>query len=253
MEICTTDYFLGQRDANSALSEFASGGTTVLRDKPLSRFMTTFDKISAKELVTYIIVFVAIIIFFQNKNINKGSIFGLIIAIVSIYLLYYHNSEKNTSDEKIHQLKADTIIPSSKNIGKYTDITDFVFSIQDFYTYNPQSFESIVNQIDTFLDIYAYVMIDNSLAGEHYYQAERCKQLALTHLRSLMIMIPTDKKIINKLDVASDSLEKLLNEYLIKIYERNNKYFETNGYFNNSKVIDLQTTPYNFDDNLHDQ
>lgn len=221
----TIDYFLGPRNEISNI--------------------TTFDKITSVEFISYVIIFIGTIIFFQYKKISIGALFGCVIAIVSIYLLYKHNRELVTSEQKIHQLKADNIVSKSENIQKYTDMTDFVFSIQDFYTYNPQVFENIIKKIDTFLDMFASTMIDNALAGETYYHAERYKQLILSDLRSIMIMIPSDKKLIKKLDESVSQLDTLLNNYLVQIYEKNKNYIKTNGYFNNTKIINLGITPFN--------
>lgn len=215
------------------------------RENPLKDHATTFDKISSKEFVVYISIFVGIIIFFQYKNISIGALFGCIIAIITIYLVYKYNSELVTGEKKIHQIKSDNILPKPENIQKYTDMTDFIFSIQDFYTYNPQVFENIVQKIDDFLNMFANTMIDSALAGENYFHAERYKQLILTDLRSIMIMIPSDKKLIKKLDKSVSQLDTLLNNYLIQIYEKNKNYIKTNGYFNNTKVINLGMIPYN--------
>jgi hypothetical protein len=215
------------------------------RENPLKDHATTFDKISSKEFILYVSIFVGIVIFFQYKNISIGALFGCIIAIITIYLVYNYNNELVTGEKKIHHIKSDRILPKPENIQKYTDMTDFIFSIQDFYTYNPQVFEDIVQRIDDFLNMFASTMIDAALAGENYFHAERYKQLILTDLRSIMIMIPSDKKLIKKLDESVSQLDTLLNNYLIQIYEKNKNYIKTNGYFNNTKVINLEITPYN--------
>ena len=40
-------------------------------------------------------------------------------------------------------------------------------------------------------------------------------------------------------------LEQLLNKYLEIIYNTNVNYIHENGYFNNSKIIDVNITPAN--------
>jgi len=206
---------------------------------------TLLDKITPYELASYIVIVILTIIYFRNMNISIGVLFGGLVAIIIVYFVYRHNNELITKNGQLHQLKVDHIIPQTNNIHKYKDITDFVFSIQDFYSYNPQVFEHMVQTIDIFFDVYENSMIDISLAGENYAIAERRKQIALNDLHSIIIIIPSSKKLIAKLDDSVISLEELLNEYLIQIYEKNKEYIQDRGFFNNTKIIELNIKPYN--------
>lgn len=206
---------------------------------------TPISLVSPSSIFIYVLVFCTCIIYFRSIDMSLGIIFGIFVAAVCVYVLYWHEITNMTNTEQLHKIKADNIKPMPKYISKYTDFTDFIFSIQDFYIYNPQSYENIIKDLDTFIEIYEYVLIDNSLAGDYYSIAEARKLLALNSLHSVIMMIPSDKKIINKLNDALKTFEQLLNKYLLVIYEKNEKYIKDKGYFNNTKLIELNIAPYN--------
>lgn len=203
------------------------------------------NSISPSSIFTYAIIFCISIIYFRNTNITLGVFLGIIFAIICSYALFYREITTNSNKEQLHKIKSENIVPVPENLTKYTDLTDFVFSIQDFYIYNPQSYENMVHALDTFVNVYEDVLIDNSLAGDFYSIADAQKLLALNALHSVIMMIPSSKKLIHKLDDSMKILESILNKYLVTIYEKNKLYIQENGFFNNSKVIELNVAPYN--------
>lgn len=205
----------------------------------------TFSNISASSMFLYAIIFCGCIAYFRCFDITLGTIIGIIVAIVFIYLIYHREITTLSNTEQLHETKAEFIHPIPVHVTKYKDLTDFVFSIQDFYVYNPQLYENMINAIDTFMEMYEDILLDNSLAGQYYENADTHKLLALNALHSIIIMIPPNKNLINKLNESMKTLETLLNKYLYEIYEKNKQFINENGYFNNSKVIDLKVAPYN--------
>lgn len=201
--------------------------------------------INASSLFLYCVIICVCIIYFRSINITLGSIIGLIIAALIIYVVHKREIETLENKDKLHKIKSDNIRPLPEKITKYEDLTDLIFSIQDFYMYNPQSFELMIKSIDILLDIYENCIVDNSLSGQLYENAKNHKLLALNYLQSVIIMIPSDKILIEKLNTSMRELESLLNKYLSEIYERNINYINEKGYFNNSKIMDLNMSPYN--------
>lgn len=203
------------------------------------------ETINPSSIMLYIIVFCICIMYFRDMNITMGIILGIVVSVCLIYFLYHREITDINNETELHNLKSQNIKPQTKHIQNYRELTDFVFSIQEFHSYNPQAFEQLVQNLDTFIEIYEYVLLDNSLAGDYYSIADMHKLSALNHLHSIIIVIPSDKKIIHKLNSSMEILEKLLNGYLTEIYEKNKKYIGENGYFNNSKIIELNISPYN--------
>lgn len=200
------------------------------------------DKMTYNTILICAIVFCICIIYFKKINI----FLGFTVALLICYGIYYNQQLLSNNDDALHQIKLDNIRPiPKKKIGEYKNFTDFIFSIQEFYVYNPQTYENMVDAIDIFIEIYEDTKINNALSGEYYALAESQKLLALNALHSVIMMIPSSKLLIKKLNDACKTLEELMNNYLFKIYEYNKKYIKENGYFNNSKIIDLNISPYN--------
>ena len=196
-------------------------------------------------IFVYFVIFCVCIVYFRNINITLGTLLGIILSILIMCVLYYSETTTLNNTTQLHNLKSTAIKPTPKNIIKYNDLTDYIFSIQDFYEYNPQAYESLINAIDTFIEIYETILLDNALAGDYYAIAESRKLYALNSLHSIIIMIPPNKIVIKKINTAMEILEALLNKYLMLIYNANENYIKTHGYFNNTKVIELNIKPYN--------
>lgn len=206
---------------------------------------TTYDKITPNEMALYSVVFVGIMAYCQHINVSLGSILGIIISGIVILMLYKYNQEVVIGEEKLHDLKASYIKPMPQNIQKYEDITDFMFSIQEFYDYNPQVYEHLVETIDTFLEVYENCMLDGSLAGGSYSIAERHKQIILNDIHSIIYTSPASKLVTHKIDDSIAKMEELMNNYLYAIFEKNQDYLKEHGFHNNSKIIELNIQPYN--------
>lgn len=204
-----------------------------------------YNNISSSSIFIYAVILCGFIVYFREVNITLGIIVGMISALSIIYLLYQYETTSDVNKKKLHQIKTENIFPTPKNISKYEDLTDFVFSVQDFYEYNPQSYEDMIHAVDTFIEVYEDVLLDHSLAGNYYSIAETHKLLALNALHSIIMLIPSSKKLIGKLNDSMKTLEILLNKYLYVIYQTNDSYVKENGYFNNTKVIDLKISPHN--------
>ena len=213
-----------------------------------------FKFVEPSSIFVYFIIFCVSIIYFRNINMTLGILFGILFASICIYLLYLREVTTLSNSEQLHKIKSENIRPLSINISKYDDFTDFIFSIQDLYIYNPQAYENMINALDTFIEIYDDVLLDNSLAGEYYSIAETRKELALNNLQSIIIMAPANKKVTSKINESLKIFEELFNKYLTIIYDQNNKYIKDKGYFNNTKVIELNIDAYNkYNSETYDQ
>lgn len=215
--------------------------------KNISDFIshTIFANISSKSIFIYTLVVIACLFYFRHIHISPNYIVGIGVSIVIIIILYKYEIDTFQNNEKLHETKTSYIYPSSEKISRYRDLTDLVFSIQDFYEYNPQSFENMLNSLETFLTIYENILDDTSLSGELYKNADNHKLLTLNYLHSIIIAIPSDKILIEKLNTSMKNMENILNDYLTKIYDIHKQYIDEHGYYNNTKLIELNMYPYN--------
>lgn len=140
------------------------------------------------------------------------------------------------------------IIPFPNESLKYDNMVNFLFSIQDFYIYNPQAYEDMIEQIDYFFRLYEDIINNNQFAGEHYELLEGCKRNALNSLQSLVHTISPNKEIDDKLDNSLKILNILLQKYINDIKKINDIYIYENGIKPNTKIIYIGPTPINIYD-----
>jgi hypothetical protein len=203
-----------------------------------------YNKISSKLLFFYCVIFCILYVYF-SRNLAKTIFFFSLFFIVAT--LYNNKHTDNVDQEK------QIIYPKSKYIENNKEFTEFIFSIQEFYYYNQQLFIDMVSAIDNFLSVYDNININNSLAGELYNTMEKQKFIALDSLQHIVIIIPDNRKVIEKLNKSVEILEEMLNNYLNNVYNINKKYIKDNGYHNNTKLINRKLNyPYNetFNSNL---
>jgi len=172
----------------------------------------------------------------------------IIIIIVIVIIYYFYNKDIN-----IKQSYKSLIKPSISNEFKkneYNDLTKFIYKIQTYYYYNPQTFEKIVKDLEVFIILYKSVNLDNEIASQYYDLMNDKRELILNNLRSFFINLPVYKDQFNCNEALTD-LENILNKYLdlVNLINNKNNYKEIHR---DSKFIDRKNLAYNrFNDNLY--
>jgi hypothetical protein len=199
--------------------------------------MIDFSIIDNKNLFIYIIIGIILLFFFNTFDIKLNIILGLVISYIIIQQLHTNNENNKSSSQNILSAKKQLLRPELSNSSQYDNVVDFFFSIQDFYIYNPQTYEELVSCVDIFFDNYEIAHLDNSHAGQIYNDMIDYKRNALNALHSLINNIPSNTNITNKLNNALENLEIILDHYLSQIEEIHKKYLCNNKYNYNTKII----------------
>jgi hypothetical protein len=188
-----------------------------------------------------------IISLFLLRKISVGLNVFLSILISVVAILYYHEKRElnMTGLEKQHKLKGDTVIPDIKNVKKYKEIVDFLFSIQDFFSYNPESYEEMIDNLIAFFTMYEEVEHGVSRCEDYYGIAKSKKKNALNCLHSLIYNVPVTQITSQKLIKAQKVLEEMLNKYLDKIADACKLSLRTIGYTKDRNIINTGPYPYN--------
>ena len=208
--------------------------------------MKFIEKLDKKTLFWYIIIFFLVLYVISHYEIKLNILFGFIISsllITYLYLNFTENKEKH--DERINTEKS-LIIPKSKELDKYEEIVDFLFSIQDFYTNNSLAYEDLIMYLDNFFISYREVMNNNEMAGINYSNMVDQKNNSLNTLQSIIFnMLPNNSRD-KKLNDAVNKLDSLLNVYLKKVHYINEKYIYDNGFNVKTKLLDTSNiVPFN--------
>lgn len=214
--------------------------------------MIDLDNIDNPTLFYYIILCIITLYFFSTKDIKLNFVFGFVICCMVIYHLNTKNQNKKLDHENQVKDKVSLVLPKSKNAVAYEEITDFLYSIQDFYIYNPQAYAEFMENLDTFFDIYEVSKINPVLTGQYYNHMEMYKRSSMNSLQSMIHTIPSSVGITNKLSDAIRELEGLLNIYLDKTERGHDLYLFKNGININTKLIEKNLVPSNsFEFNEH--
>jgi hypothetical protein len=211
--------------------------------------MFDLDNISNKTLFNYIIISITILCFFKTKDIKINFIFGFCICMIIIYYINNKTKQKKEKNDKILEEKTKIILPTPKNSNQYEEILNYLYSIQDFYIYNPQSYIEFIDNLDIFFDNYEVSQINPNEAGNNYNVMNNYKRAVMNSLQSLIHTIPSNIFITKKLNDAIQQIELLLNVYLDKTERTYNIYVFNNGFNINTKIIEKHKLPSNSFDN----
>jgi len=208
-------------------------------------FYKTIKNINNKTLAKYIFIIIIILFFFRKIDIKLNVFLSIFIAIIIIYYLHDKNIT-NLSDAKIEKdLKLKHIEPKPIKFKDFNDIIDFFFSIQDFYDYNPEVYEEMVDNVNAFLTLYEIIFKGTPNCESEYQIAESKKNNAINCLHSLVFKLPNDKTIMDKYTRAHKRLETILNNYLNIIYDKCHEKIIKQGYNINTRAINLGPTEHN--------
>lgn len=206
------------------------------------------EKIDRETIFWYIIIFCTVLFVFSKLTIELNIAFG---SLVGFILLIYLYNEQITSQKEYDDTidkKRKMIIPYPNESLKYDKMVNFLFSVQDFYVYNPQAYEDMIEQIDYFFRLYEEVNNNNVIAGEYYELLNNCKRNALNSLQSIVHNISPNKELDDKLDNALKILNTLLEKYMNNVKKINEKYVYENGIKPNTKLIHTGPIPINMYD-----
>jgi hypothetical protein len=155
---------------------------------------------------------------------------ALAIGVVVIYYISERNEAVHTTDEKKAKLKLDTIKPPTRYFEGKTDVIDFFFSVQDFYHYNPQIYEDVIDNVDAFLNILHVLKLGTKYCDDYFDVAKQKKDEALNSFQALIYSIPDDTILTDKLVRSHERLETILNKYTNEMYDICDKSLKRNGY-----------------------
>jgi hypothetical protein len=196
------------------------------------------DQLNAQVLFRYIIVLLFNIYFFSKINIKLNALMALIIG--SFIVIYLNDRRKSTIGEleEQHQAKVNVIKPDPIKFKDKEDVVDFIFSIQDLYAYNPQAYEEMIDNINSFFTLYEIIQIGVINCEEFFALAENKKQNAMNSLHSITFSLPTSKKLTDKLNNSHKKLDEVLKVYLNDIYNICRRELYREGYDITRKLID---------------
>lgn len=206
---------------------------------------TILESINQKYIFVYVSILLAFILYFRKKDVRLNLILALFIGYLIIWYIYEKNRITDNIEEEQQKSKLGSIIPKPKKLKSYDDVLDLIFSVQDFYRYNPQAYEELIDNIDAFFVIYEKIFITQYLCEDNYQIADSKKQNALNSLHSMIYQLPNNKIMTDKLNRAHKRLETLLNRYLNEIHDKCREKIIKRGRDINTRAINTGPKEYN--------
>jgi hypothetical protein len=220
----------------------------------LYRFVDDWD---GYYLFSYIVIVIFIMWFVTKIEITLNTIVGL---VVSMFVLNYFNHqsivERNTAKD-IYDIKKEATSPKSNGLPGRTptmiherrDATNFLFSIQELRSYNPQTYDEFVEFMDRFFEYRKILDSEPDRCYTYYGLMENAKRDSLNALKSIIHSIPEDRRVRAKLNRAVDVADDIMTKYLDQVSYIIDDHVYHNGYNVNTKIIDYGAKPYNeYDD-----
>lgn len=186
-------------------------------------------------LFWYTTIFILIVYYVSTLTIGINFMFGVGVAMIVIWLIYIRDNQTNSDKIVLQEKKISLIKPRPKT--SKDEIVNFLFSIQDFYEYNPMAYENMVENIDQFFDRYNEILRDKSLAGINYELMTELKRNILNSLHSIIYKLTPNNDYDNKLTRAIKAINNILQKYLDDVEHINNEFIYDNGIKHTSKFI----------------
>jgi hypothetical protein len=205
----------------------------------------SFQNIDNFSLFKFVSIMIIFLFFFIKKNVKLNIILAIILASIIILYIYDKDKtllrvEKNEYNEKHANIK-----PEIHQIKEDYDIIDFLFSIQDLHAYNPEAFEEMIDNIDSFLTTKDIIFKEDPHCESHYQIAENKKNNALNSLHSIIFKLPVNRPIMDKLVRAHKRLETILNNHINEMYDKCNHLLIVKGHTVNNTIINTGPKPAN--------
>ena len=188
------------------------------------------DSFDNKEIFSNSIIILIFIFFFLKLSIGLNVILAIVLAVTVILYLTEKENDINQLEHEQTKKKIASLKPTPKNIIEDKDFVDFIFSVQDFYVFNPQAYEEFIDNLDSFKIIHNNIFAESEFSNFYYQIADSKKNNALNAFHSLIFTLPNNKIFTEKFDRAHKRLETILNKHMNEIYDQCNHNLQKDGY-----------------------
>jgi hypothetical protein len=216
----------------------------------MDNIFINIEKSDKETKFIYFVIIILILAIFTRINIKLNIVFACFMIILIISYLSTSKTNQEFMEKDILDNKKKLLRLKNKKIEEYPELVNFLFSIQDFYRYNPPSYEEMIFNLNDFILAYEQALLDNKLAGINYKLCDNFKINILNSLHAIIYNLPDNKEVINKLNESINEFENILTLKMDELFDINKKYIMTNGYNNQTVIINKKIREYNlFDEN----
>jgi len=195
-------------------------------------------KLTKKQVFVLSTITILIIGLCSRINVHTGIFIGIFISILFIAYMYFLFDKQNVDIDATQKIKKESIYPKSEIILKYNDISNYIFEIQDLYTYSPKIYEELISSIDSFLILYEDTLKFPSNSGIDFNMAQNMITKIINLMHSFIYNV-SSHVLIDKINLYSKKINDLLNIYLLKIYYVYRQQLDNNIINTNTQLINI--------------
>lgn len=180
---------------------------------------TFIESIENKSLFKYLVIGIGLLYLFMGIRIGLNIVMALVLGVLIMMYLNERDVVAHVTGNVQDEIKYETIKPEIIGVGRDSDLVDFLFTVQDFYVYNPQAYEEMINNLKSFFVLTRDIFEDDEMYTYYYQIAESKKNNALNAFQSIIFKLPTDKEFTDKFNRAHERLETIMNKHLNDLYD----------------------------------
>lgn len=191
-----------------------------------------------KTIFFYIIIFIVIVWVFSGMSIGLNIVFGTLVAGAILYWLYKNHKKNKHVENVVTSAQQELVLPDPELGRGYEDVMRHLFSIQNFYPYNPDAYYELVGGFKNFFRIYEDTFIVPRYAGRNYEMMNDQKRKSMNALHSIVFNMPAHYRYTHKLERGIAAIEDVLQKYLDRVEYIQKTYLYENNYNIETKLID---------------
>ena len=209
------------------------------------KIYTYIKKLSPKSIFFYTIFICFFLATSLRHTISYNVLIFLIIAILFVvYMIERHQTNKEVIENQYTEIKK--AIPFGEHLSKYPDLSEYLYSVKDFSTYNQRAYLEMIDNILQFLDICEDIKIDSNF-GEYKYQIlDTKKKASLNALHSIFFSLPASLMLTKKIDDAQIILKQILEKYQGEILTICQNRFIKNGHNVYTQLLNSKLYPISY-------
>jgi len=218
--------------------------TSEILNNNRSGFYNYINDIAPISLLSYITVILTCVFLSTKFKLNTSHLLGISLGIAFSYFLNERNRAINIDDLKKIEIQLESINPKPKYFYIDANIIELVYNLLEFSNYNKEDFDNMIYAIDNVLKLRLDIEKGIKECEMIYTIAVDQKNKALNSLSAIIISIPIQEDIKEKLVTGIKILQLYLHRHLDFIEQKCIKQRKNNGINIETKFINDQlTTP----------
>lgn len=207
-------------------------------------YIERFNKVNRIQQFKYICLTIALIYLFRRyENNYRGTLLGISVAAILVYMHMYHQDKVNNEAHKRYDYMLTTVpLNSMRFLHGDTRLIELLYSLREYHDVTPENFSIMLTYIDQFMKLVRDIRVISGMSirdvDATYESAVTLRSKIMNALQS--IVTAADHSRTKHLLSAEEKLQTILAEHLDKIYYT---MVSHNTEINTSRSFHYRNTP----------